>query len=79
MSTVDFVFVPFAGDDSKQSVVVVLDNFDLFTHHKNQMLLYNLFDIAQSRSTPLAVVGLTCRLVSGSIPFHTNTPHTQPY
>ncbi|XP_012885733.1 PREDICTED: origin recognition complex subunit 4 isoform X2 [Dipodomys ordii] len=43
-------------------VIFVLDEFDLFVHHKNQTLLYNLFDISQSAQTPVAVIGLTCRL-----------------
>ncbi|KAJ6665383.1 hypothetical protein lerEdw1_003223 [Lerista edwardsae] len=43
-------------------VLFILDEFDLFVHHKNQTLLYNLFDISQSAQTPIAVVGLTCRL-----------------
>ncbi|XP_063285472.1 origin recognition complex subunit 4 [Pelobates fuscus] len=43
-------------------VMFILDEFDLFAHHKNQTLLYNLFDIAQSAQTPVAVIGLTCRL-----------------
>lgn len=45
-----------------KSIVLVLDEFDLFAYHKNQSLLYNLFDIAQSKQNPLCVVGLTCRL-----------------
>lgn len=45
-------------------MLFVLDEFDLFAHHKNQTLLYNLFDVSQSAQTPVAVVGLTCRLVS---------------
>ncbi|MEE6489168.1 hypothetical protein FKM82_015508 [Ascaphus truei] len=43
-------------------VLFILDEFDLFAHHKNQTLLYNLFDISQSAQTPVAVIGLTCRL-----------------
>ncbi|CAI9563237.1 unnamed protein product, partial [Staurois parvus] len=43
-------------------VLFILDEFDLFAHHKNQTLLYNLFDIAQSAQTPITVIGLTCRL-----------------
>ncbi|KAF2985032.1 hypothetical protein EK904_012631 [Melospiza melodia maxima] len=42
-------------------VLFVLDEFDLFVHHKNQSLLYNLFDISQSAQTPVTVIGLTCR------------------
>ena len=40
----------------------------MFAHHKNQTLLYNLFDIAQSAQAPICVVGVTCRLVSISPP-----------
>ncbi|XP_077584003.1 origin recognition complex subunit 4 [Stigmatopora nigra] len=43
-------------------VLFVLDEFDLFAHHKNQTLLYNLLDVSQSAQAPVAVVGLTCRL-----------------
>ncbi|NXE08583.1 ORC4 protein, partial [Lophotis ruficrista] len=42
-------------------VLFVLDEFDLFVHHKNQTLLYNLFDVSQSAQTPMTVIGLTCR------------------
>lgn len=57
-----FGFTP--GDrSSSRPVLFVLDEFDLFAHHKNQTLLYNLFDVSQSAQAPIAVVGLTCRLV----------------
>ncbi|XP_032647647.1 origin recognition complex subunit 4 isoform X3 [Chelonoidis abingdonii] len=50
------------GDrDSSCPVLFILDEFDLFVHHKNQTLLYNLFDISQSAQTPVTVIGLTCR------------------
>ncbi|XP_077101707.1 origin recognition complex subunit 4 isoform X3 [Siphateles boraxobius] len=51
------------GDrSSSRPVLFLLDEFDLFAHHKNQTLLYNLLDVSQSAQTPVAVVGLTCRL-----------------
>ncbi|KAK5847940.1 hypothetical protein PBY51_017029 [Eleginops maclovinus] len=51
------------GDrSSSRPVLFVLDEFDLFAHHKNQTLLYNLFDVSQSAQAPVAVVGVTCRL-----------------
>ncbi|XP_061788384.1 origin recognition complex subunit 4 [Nerophis lumbriciformis] len=51
------------GDRSNtRPVLFVLDEFDLFAHHKNQTLLYNLLDVSQSAQSPVAVVGLTCRL-----------------
>jgi origin recognition complex subunit 4 len=45
-----------------KSVVIVLDEFDLFTLHPRQTLLYNLFDIAQSRKAPIAVIGCSTRM-----------------
>lgn len=45
-----------------KSVVILLDEFDLFVTHPRQTLLYNLFDIAQARKAPIAVVGLTTKV-----------------
>lgn len=56
-------FPPPGNRSSSRPLLFVLDEFDLFTHHKNQTLLYNLFDVSQSAQAPVAVVGLTCRLV----------------
>ncbi|XP_028255205.1 origin recognition complex subunit 4 [Parambassis ranga] len=51
------------GDrSSSRPVLFILEEFDLFAHHKNQTLLYNLFDVSQSAQAPIAVVGITCRL-----------------
>jgi origin recognition complex subunit 4 len=43
-------------------VVFILDEFDLFTTHSRQTLLYNLFDIAQARKAPIVVLVLTARM-----------------
>ncbi|KAL8904058.1 MAG: hypothetical protein Q9207_003519 [Kuettlingeria erythrocarpa] len=48
-------------DVTTRSVVFIIDEFDLFASHPRQTLLYNLFDIAQSRNAPIAVLGLTTR------------------
>lgn len=45
-----------------KSVIIVLDEFDLFATHPRQTLLYNLFDIAQARKAPLAVIGVTTKV-----------------
>lgn len=45
-----------------KAVIFIMDEFDLFTTHARQTLLYNLFDIAQSRKAPIAVFGLTSRI-----------------
>ena len=45
-----------------KSVIFILDEFHLFAAHPRQTLLYNLFDLTQSSTTPLAVLGLTTRV-----------------
>lgn len=47
---------------TSKSVVFVIDEFDLFATHARQTLLYNLFDIAQARKAPIAVLGVTTRV-----------------
>ncbi len=49
-------------DRTAKSVIFVLEEFDLFTSHSRQTLLYNLFDIAQSRKAPITVLGLTTKI-----------------
>lgn len=54
-----------AGQDSEEvakAVIFLMDEFDLFASHPRQTLLYNLFDIAQSRKAPITVLGLTTRI-----------------
>jgi len=49
-------------DQIAKSVIFIMDEFDLFTSHPRQTLLYNLFDVAQSRKAPIAVLGLTTKI-----------------
>ena len=44
-----------------KSVIFIMDEFDLFTTHPRQTLLYNLFDIAQAKKAPIAVIGCSTR------------------
>lgn len=44
-----------------KSVIFNMDEFDLFTTHPRQTLLYNLFDIAQAKKAPIAVIGCSTR------------------
>jgi origin recognition complex subunit 4 len=50
------------ADQTSKSVIFILDDFDLFTSHARQALLYNLFDIAQSSKAPILVLGVTTRV-----------------
>lgn len=58
------LFGPSGSKDgvAAKSVVIILDEFDLFVSHARQTLLYNLFDIAQARKAPVAVIGLTTKV-----------------
>ena len=49
-------------DMTTKAVTFILDEFDLFASHPRQTLLYNLFDVAQSRNAPIAVLGLTTKI-----------------
>ncbi|KAF8567248.1 hypothetical protein P879_03402 [Paragonimus westermani] len=51
-----------AGNGSSKSLLIILQEFDLFALHRNQILLYNLFDCCQCNETPVCVIGLSCRL-----------------
>ena len=51
------------GSSKSKSILFILDEFDLFTFHRNQTLLYNLFDVSQSAQAPICVLGITARLV----------------
>lgn len=45
------------------AMIVVIDGIDRFVLHNKQTLLYNLLDLVQSSKTPLAVVGITPKMV----------------
>ena len=51
-----------ASDHDVRSVVFILEEVDLFASHPRQTLLYNLFDIAQARKAPVAVIGISSRI-----------------
>ena len=51
-----------AATSKAKAVIFILDEFDLFASHSRQTLLYNLFDVAQSRNAPIAVLGLTTKI-----------------
>lgn len=51
------------GDSSSSKpIVFILEEFDSFCSHKNQTLLYNLFDVAQSRAVPICVLGISSQI-----------------
>lgn len=53
-----FVIQSLQGSQDSTPIIFVLDRIDLIATHTNQILLYNLFDIAQTSAVPIAVVGM---------------------
>ena len=51
-----------AGDQHSKPLIFVMDEFDLFTKNKTQLLLYTLLNAVQSSSTPMCLIGCTCRI-----------------
>uniref|UniRef100_A0A1B6LXP6 Origin recognition complex subunit 4 n=1 Tax=Graphocephala atropunctata TaxID=36148 RepID=A0A1B6LXP6_9HEMI len=52
-----------SGDrNTSKPVIFILDEFHLFCSHRNQTLLYNLFEAAQASWAPICVVGMTSRV-----------------
>lgn len=51
------------GGVDSTPVVFMLKEMDLFCKHTNQILLYNLFDVAQMSVTPICVVGISGKVV----------------
>jgi len=58
-----FLLASLKSGDSAASkpIIFILEEFDSFCSHKNQTLLYNLFDVAQSRAVPICVIGISCQ------------------
>lgn len=44
---------------NRKPIYIVLDNFELFAKRHKQTLLYNLFDLNQSQSSLLNIIGIT--------------------
>lgn len=51
---------------SKQSIslIFIIDEFEKYTHNNKQALLYNLFDLSQTSSIPICVVGISTRITT---------------
>jgi origin recognition complex subunit 4 len=51
-----------SGDKSSKPLVFIMDEFDLFTKNKTQLLLYTLLNTIQSSVSPMFLIGVTCRV-----------------
>lgn len=51
-----------AGDAQSKPLIFIMDEFDLFTKNKTQLLLYTILNTIQTSSTPMCLIGITCRI-----------------
>ena len=60
----DFVLYALKNSTSQAiPLIIILEEFELFTNHAKQTLLYNLFDITQTSTTPIFVIGISSDLL----------------
>jgi origin recognition complex subunit 4 len=50
------------GNQSTKPLIFIMDEFDLFTKNKTQLLLYTLLNTIQTSSSPMCLVGVTVRI-----------------
>lgn len=51
-----------SGDASCKPLIFIMEEFDLFTKNKTQLLLYTILNTIQVSSTPMCLIGVTCRI-----------------
>jgi origin recognition complex subunit 4 len=51
-----------AGDKCSKPLLFIMDEFDLFTKNKTQLLLYTLLNTIQTSQSPMCLIGATCRI-----------------
>lgn len=51
-----------SGGKQSKPLVFIMDEFDLFTKNKTQLLLYTLLNTIQISTSPMCLIGITCRI-----------------
>lgn len=51
-----------AGNAQSKPLLFIMEEFDLFTKNKTQLLLYTILNTIQTSSTPMCLIGVTCRI-----------------
>lgn len=57
------------SDQSLQSaaIIFVIDEFEKYTGNNKQALLYNLFDLSQTSSIPICILGISTKITTGEL------------
>lgn len=59
----DFLLRSFrTGDKQSKPLIFIMEEFDLFTKNKSQLLLYTILNTIQTSSSPMCLIGTTCRI-----------------
>ena len=51
-----------SGGQHSKPLIFIMDEFDLFTKNKTQLLLYTLLNTIQISTSPMCLIGVTCRI-----------------
>jgi origin recognition complex subunit 4 len=51
-----------SGGKQSKPLVFIMDEFDLFTKNKTQLLLYTVLNTIQISTSPMCLIGITCRI-----------------
>lgn len=51
-----------SGGQQSKPLLFIMDEFDLFTKNKTQLLLYTLLNTIQISTSPMCLIGVTCRI-----------------
>lgn len=51
-----------AGNANSKPLLFIMEEFDLFTKNKTQLLLYTILNTIQTSTTPMCLIGVTCRI-----------------
>lgn len=53
-----------SGNEATKPIVIIIYNFDEFVKNCTKPFVYNFFNITTSKNCPMALIGITRKLVS---------------
>jgi len=56
-----------SGDEETKPIIIIIYNFDEFVKNCTKPFVYNFFNITTSKNCPMALIGITRKLVSSHV------------
>ena len=56
-----------SGDEETKPIIIIIYNFDEFVKNCTKPFIYNFFNITTSKNCPMALIGITRKLVSSHV------------